>query len=103
MKERHVHGDEQIDRLFASARGFAADDEDARFSPAMLERVRARTLLVFGDRDPLYPVSLAVELYEGLPNAALWVLPNAGHAPVFAEGAERFVDEALRFFGGNAD
>ena len=101
MKKRHVHGEEQIDRLFARARGFADDHEDVRFSSAMLNRVRARTLLVFGDRDPLYPVSLAAELYAGLPNAALWVLPNAGHAPVFAEHAERFVDEALGFLGWN--
>jgi pimeloyl-ACP methyl ester carboxylesterase len=62
-----------------------------------LARVTARTLLVFGDRDPLYPVSQAVEMYGALPHAALWVVPEAGHAPVFAAHAARFCDEALRF------
>ena len=50
-----------------------------------------------GDRDPLYPVELAVELFRGIPNAALWVVPNGGHGPIFGEQAAPFVRTATAF------
>jgi pimeloyl-ACP methyl ester carboxylesterase len=55
---------------------------------------------VFGDRDPLYPVSLAVELRERIPRSWLWVVPNGGHGPVFGAAAPGFVETALAFLGG---
>jgi pimeloyl-ACP methyl ester carboxylesterase len=97
MRQRHKGGREQVERLFSSARGLADDTDDVDFTTEMLARVTGRSLLVFGDRDPLYPVTLALDMYASLPNAALWVVPNAGHAPVFAEHAARFRDEALQF------
>ena len=56
------------------------------------------SLLVAGDRDPLYPVELAVELYRGLPRASLWVVPDGGHSPVFGAVAPEFARHAARFF-----
>jgi pimeloyl-ACP methyl ester carboxylesterase len=100
MRQRHAHGAQQIDRLFEHVRAFAEDREDVNFTPAMLQRITAETLLVFGDRDPLYPVSTAIELYAALPRAFLWVMPNAGHAPVFAADAARFTAGALPFLRG---
>ena len=41
------------------------------------------TLVAFGDRDEINPVSLGVELYEALPQAELWVMPNTWHNTVF--------------------
>ncbi len=51
------------------------------FTAESLSRITARTLIVHGDRDPFYPVELAVELLRGIPNSALWVVPNGGHGP----------------------
>jgi pimeloyl-ACP methyl ester carboxylesterase len=84
--------------LYAHARGFADDYTDARFTPEMLAGIAADTLIVFGDRDPLYPVALATELFAAVPRSYLWVVPNGGHGPVFGEHAGRFAETALEFF-----
>ena len=80
------------------AHAFAEDRDDMNFTAASLSRITARTLIVHGDRDPLYPVELAVELLRGIPNAALWVVPNGGHGPIFGEQAAPFVGTAAAFF-----
>ena len=78
-------------------RAFADDYEDMNFTAASLETITARTLIVHGDRDPLYPVELAVELLRGIPNAALWVIPNGGHGPIFGDQAPPFVEAVRKF------
>jgi pimeloyl-ACP methyl ester carboxylesterase len=89
----------QIEHLFAMCRGFADSYDDVSFTPPQLSTIDAKTLIVFGDRDPLYPVSLALEMYAALPHAALWVVPGGGHAPVFGAAAKHFTDTALQFLG----
>jgi pimeloyl-ACP methyl ester carboxylesterase len=66
------------------------------FTAADLARITARTLIVHGDRDHLYPVDLAVELFRGIPRSALWVVPSAGHGPIFGELAAPFAAAALQ-------
>jgi pimeloyl-ACP methyl ester carboxylesterase len=97
MRARHHHGDDQIRALWRHAREFADDRDDMNFSAATLGAITARTLIVHGDRDPLYPVELAVELYRSIPNSALFVVPNGGHGPIFGEQAAPFVAEATAF------
>ena len=99
MRSRHHRGDDQIRELWRHARGFADDRDDMNFTAASLSSITARTLIVHGDRDPLYPVELAVELLRGIPNAALWVVPNGGHGPIFGEQAAPFVRTATAFLG----
>jgi len=60
------------------AHQLAADRDDMNFTAGTLSAITARTLIVHGDRDPLYPVELAVELYRGITGSALWVVPNGG-------------------------
>ena len=67
------------------------------FTPPYLSTIRARTLIVHGDRDPLYPVNMAVELYAAIPCSYLWVIPNGGHGPIFGEMGDRFVETSLAF------
>jgi pimeloyl-ACP methyl ester carboxylesterase len=67
------------------------------FNLERLSTIAARTLVVSGDRDPLYPVELAVELYRGIPNALLYVVPGGGHGPIFGAERERFAERALAF------
>ena len=91
MRGRHHLGDDQIRALWRHAREFADDRDDMNFTAATLSTITARTLIVHGDRDPLYPVEQAVELFRGIPDAALWVVPNGGHGPIFGEQAAPFV------------
>ena len=97
MRARHHLGDDQIRALWRYARAFADDRDDMNFSAATLSTITARTLIVHGDRDPLYPVELAVELFRGIPNAALSVVPNGGHGPIFGHQAAAFVETAAAF------
>ena len=97
MRARHHLGDNQIRALWRHAREFADDRHDMNFTAATLFTITARTLIVHGDRDPLYPVEQAVELFRGIPDASLWVVPNGGHGPIFGEQAAAFVAAARTF------
>jgi pimeloyl-ACP methyl ester carboxylesterase len=99
-RQRHVHGDDQIRMLYDQMRGLKDSHDDMAFTPPLLGTIAARTLIVHGDRDPLYPVELAIELYRSIPESALWVVPNAGHGPVFGPLAASFVETAVSFLGG---
>ena len=44
-----------------------------------LKKITAPTLILFGDRDRLFSVDQAVEMYQLIPNAELAVAPNCGH------------------------
>jgi len=100
LRARHVHGDPQIAALYAMTRGFSTSYDDMAFTTASLSTITARTLIVHGDRDPLYPLELAVELYRAIPRSALWMVPNAGHGPVFGPLAEPFRNAVLAHLAG---
>ena len=95
QRQRHVHGDDQIRMLFDQMRGLKDSYDDLAFTPPRLATITARTLIVHGDRDPLYPVELALEMYRSIPASALWVVPGGGHGPVFGPLAAPFVAAAL--------
>ena len=97
MRASHKQGEAQIQQLFAISRGFADSYDDVNFPPPLLGTIAAETLIVWGDRDPFYPVSLAVEMREAIPKSCLWVVPNGGHGPVFGEFAPQFVETAVKF------
>jgi pimeloyl-ACP methyl ester carboxylesterase len=97
MRERHKHGDEQILALWQQQRDLKDSYDDMNFTPPSLSRIKARTLIVYGDRDPLYPVEMAVEMYRAIPRSALWVVPNAGHGPIFLDAADPFARASLKF------
>jgi len=100
MRQRHKRGEPQLQQLFAMARGFADSYDDVSFTQPHLSTISAETLIVFGDRDPLYPVALAFELYRAIPKSYLWVVPNGGHGPIFGDSAAQFSSTVLRFLGG---
>jgi pimeloyl-ACP methyl ester carboxylesterase len=97
MRERHKLGDDQIRALFEQQYAFHASYDDLHFTPPELSRITARTLIVQGDRDPLYPLELSMCMYRALPNAALWVVPAAGHGPIFLAAAPAFAQNAVNF------
>lgn len=55
---------------------------DPSFTPDLLATVKARTLIIHSDDDPIAPVSNAWEMYQHIPKASLWIIPNGGHVPI---------------------
>jgi pimeloyl-ACP methyl ester carboxylesterase len=100
MRARHHHGDEQIRALWRIGNAFKDSYTDMAFTPPLLATIRARTLIVTGDRDPLYPLEIFVEQYRAIPGSALAVLPNGGHDAIFREARDFFVRAALAFLRG---
>jgi pimeloyl-ACP methyl ester carboxylesterase len=102
-RARCVRGEEQLAALIECAHRFADDHDDLSFTDEKLAPITARTLVIAGDRDPLYPVEIAVALYRGIRHASLWVVPGAGHVPVFGVHAPAFVRETNRFLDEKMD
>ena len=98
MRKRHKHGDDQIMALWEWQRGMKDSYDDMNFTPPSLARITASTLIVYGDRDFLYPVEMAVEMFRAIPRSALWVVPNGSHGPVFGDVISQFVQTTLAFF-----
>jgi pimeloyl-ACP methyl ester carboxylesterase len=97
MRSRHKLGDEQIIALWDWMREMKDSYDDMNFKPASLSEIRTSTLIVYGDRDPLYPAEIAMEMYRAIPRSALWIVPNGGHLPVFSEHAASFAQTAPAF------
>jgi len=102
MRKRHKLGDEQISALWDWTREMKDSYDDMNFTPPTLSRIKASTLIVYGDRDPLYPVEMAVTMYRAIPRSALWVVPDGGHGPVFLDAALPFAQTALAFLRRSA-
>jgi len=106
MRKWHMRGDEQIRAIWRQAQAFAVSYDDMNFTPPYLSTITARTLIVHGDRDPLYPVNLAMEIHAAIPGSYLWVIPNGGHGPIFGEhtgsgeSTSRFAETSLAFLRG---
>jgi len=101
MRQRHRQGEAQLQALLQQAKGFQSSYDDMTITPPHLATIAARTLLVFGDRDPLYPIHIPVEMHTSIPRSYLWVVPNGGHGPIFGDAAARFAETALAFLSGS--
>jgi pimeloyl-ACP methyl ester carboxylesterase len=97
LRRRHPGGDEQIKAILASTKSFAISYDDLNFTPPLLSTIKARTFIIQGDRDPLYPVELSVEMYKAIPNSRLWITPNSGHGPVIGARWSEFIQTASAF------
>lgn len=97
LRRRHPAGDTQIESLLASTAAFADSYDDMNFTPPYLSTIQARTLIVQGDRDPLYPVELSVEMAKAIPRSSLWIVPDAGHGPVSGARWPEFLKTAAEF------
>jgi pimeloyl-ACP methyl ester carboxylesterase len=97
LRRSHPGGDMQIRALLASTKAFADSYDDMTFTPPHLSTIRARTLIVQGDRDSLYPVEISVEMARAIPRSSLWIVPNGGHGPVFGERWAEFLKTAAAF------
>jgi len=98
MRRSHNRGDEQITKLWEWTRDLHDSYEDMNFTPQSLSTVTSPTLIIYGDRDPLYPVEMAVAMYRAIRRSSLCVIPNGGHGPIFGDTASHFTQTALKFF-----
>ncbi|HEV2992485.1 MAG TPA: alpha/beta hydrolase [Candidatus Angelobacter sp.] len=97
LRKSHPGGESQIKALLASTSSFADSYDDLNFTPPLLSTIQARTLIIQGDRDPLYPVELSVEMAKAIPQSSLWVIPNSGHGPVIGPRWLEFLKAATAF------
>ena len=75
----HVGGTKQLQALFNQFRQFSQSYDDMNFTQVDLSKITAKTLIVHGDRDEFFPVSIPMEIYQAIPDASLWIIPNSGH------------------------
>lgn len=84
----------QLLKLLAA---IAAGEDSLR--PRDLSRIRCRTLVLWGDRDRIFPVAAGRRLAAALPDARLEILPRCGHVPpterplAFVRRVEAFLSE----------
>jgi len=97
LRNSHPGGDSQINALLASTAAFADTYDDQNFTPALLSTIKARTLIIQGDRDPLFPVELSVDMAKAIPQSSLWIIPDGGHGPVIGERWSEFIKAASAF------
>jgi pimeloyl-ACP methyl ester carboxylesterase len=100
LRRRHPGGDAQIKAILTSTKSFAASYDDLNFTPPLLSTIKARTFIIQGDRDPLYPVELSVETFKAIPSSRLWIIPNAGHGPVIGNAMVRVHPNRFRLPAG---
>lgn len=90
-------GADQVDRLLTQFRGFSTSYDDMTFTAPTLSTIKARTLIVHGDRDEFFPVEIPVEMYGAIPGSELWIVPNGGHVPIYEAQMPEFLRIAVRF------
>ncbi|WP_204101290.1 alpha/beta fold hydrolase [Occallatibacter savannae] len=75
---------------------FLLDWQEPHITLAQLHSIQAPSLIICGDHD-LISVAHTLLIYENIPHANLWVVPNSGHGTLreHAEDFNRLVD---RFF-----
>jgi pimeloyl-ACP methyl ester carboxylesterase len=94
----HTNGDEQIKALRRQFHNFKDSYDDMNFTAPFLSTIRARTLIVHGDRDEFFPVNIPMEMYRGIPRSYLWIVPNGGHVPIYGETKTVFLSITAEFF-----
>ena len=73
-------------------------DSDHAHRPADLERILVPTLIACGDRDPLVPLEVLMEMHRRIPDSALWLMPYASHVTASNTWrADCFALELMRF------
>lgn len=93
-----VRGENQMRGLVDRFRSLFGDNtDDVNFSAARLSTIRARTLIVHGDRDRLFPVEIPFEMYRGIPNSELWIVPGGDHNPILGDRKPEFLRVTREF------
>jgi len=65
-----------------------------------LQAIKAPSLIIGGDHD-LIRVEHTVQIFQGIPNAYLWILPNSSHSTLI-DYADEFNKKVDAFFTGSS-
>ncbi len=76
---------------------FRNSRDDMNFSAVRLATIKASTLIVHGDRDEFFPVSIPVAMYEAIPGSALWIVPKGDHSPTAGASETDFLETIVKF------
>ncbi len=82
MRTIHAHGDEQIKMIWQQVNAMSTSEDDMNLTPTDLSNINLPIHIVQGDRDPLYPLDITIEMYRNIPGSSLWIIPNGGHGPI---------------------
>ncbi len=88
------------------ARQFGAlkDNEgDMAFTRESLASIRARTLIVHGDRDEFFPVEIPTDMYRWIRGSQLWIVPNGDHVPIYGDRTPEFLRVTRAFLEGREE
>jgi pimeloyl-ACP methyl ester carboxylesterase len=96
----HKRGDEQIRALVKQFHDFKDSYDDINFTSPYLSTIKARTLIMHGDRDAFFPVDIPVTMYQSIPHSYLWIIPNGGHTFLHDEPHASYSEGVIRFFKG---
>ncbi len=69
------------------------------FPEEELEAIKAKTLILFGDRDPFIPLQHTLDIYSRMSDGSLSILPDTGHG-IF-ENAELVLPVLMDFLEGS--
>lgn len=94
-----TRGDPQVRQLAGQFARFRDSYDDMNFTAPFLGTIRARTLIVHGDRDEFFPVDIPVRMYRTIPEAALWIVPRGDHVPIFGRHLREFLQVTANFLG----
>ena len=102
MGQAHSRGAAQARELASQFFAFKDNYDDMNFTAPYLSTITASTLIVHGDRDQFFPVSIPVEEYEAIPDSYLWIVPNGGHGAALESerGRTMFSELVLDFLAG---
>ncbi|HET9426940.1 MAG TPA: alpha/beta hydrolase [Allosphingosinicella sp.] len=93
-------GDAQARELVRQFGALKDNEGDMAFTPEMLGSIRARTLIVHGDRDEFFPVSIPVDMYRSITGSQLWIVPNGDHVPIYGDRTAEFLRLTRAFLRG---
>ena len=95
-------GEPQVRELMGQFLAFKDSHEDMNLTPPYLATIKARTLIVHGDRDEFFPVSIPVEMYRSIPGSQLWIVPNGDHVPIYGPRTPEFLRITRAFLAAPA-
>ncbi len=100
LRSLHKHGDGQIRALIQQFHDFSTSYDDMNFTSPFLSTIKARTLIVHGDRDAHFPVAIPVEMCRSIPKSYLWIVPNGGHVSFHETRQVGYSETLLQFLQG---
>ena len=71
-------------------------------TPPYLATIKARTLIIHGDRDEFFPVAIPVEMYNAIPGSQLWIVPKGDHVPIYDGRTPEFLRVTRQFLAAPA-